>query len=395
MRVLHLIDLRHDGVEPMLACRHAASIPGVAHHTIALGSSRDARVASALGLAIDDLLAPLAGPAELSARRLRRLIASRLPAGTSSRPDIVQCWSAPVLGLGRLACGGGAVRVGALLRAPRSAPDSLVRDLRARAALLDATLFCFDRHTRRAWAPAASALRGGRYGEQDIRLLPPPAFTALGARQPRTRAAIRARLGAADDQVVIALLADPSRGAASQRFAFTLGLLYTTGARVFGVVPPGASNLARAKRFVRLHGKGWGFDRADAPLPTVLHACDIAVWDCPASRPACGSTLLTAAMGAGLPIVASRHDIATETLGRATPDLVARDDSANAIADRLLTLVGDPARRAAIGARARAAAADHAAAFPERLVQLWNEAANVPVPVPGLPQPLALAGRPA
>ncbi|MFN7020061.1 MAG: hypothetical protein ACK4WH_01875 [Phycisphaerales bacterium] len=393
MRVLHLLDLRQGDVEQITACRAALQIAEAQHHVIAIGSARGIAPALSLGLSPDDVITPMGGPAELSARRLRRLVAARSSRGFAiGSADLLQCWSVATLGLARLAFSGGPRRVGALLRHPAHAPATLLSDARRSLALVGARLWCFDRSTRAGWAGAASLLRGDRFSEQQIRLLPPPASVRI---EPADRAQLRARLGIREDQIAVGLVACPPRQADARRFAFVLGLLYTTGASVSGLVPRGVVNLARASRFVRLHGHGWGFQSSDLPLPTMLSACDLAVWDAPPDRPSdsgtSGSVGLAIAMSLGLPTVATRHGVSEALLRKIAPELLARDATQNALADRLLSIIADPSRRSAISADLQHAAAENTSAFRTDLFALWKEAANQPEDVAGLPTPSALA----
>src|SRR5690606_6596526 len=153
----------------------------------------------------------------------------------ATRPwaDVVQCWSCAALGLARLASGQRTPpRVGALLHPPAETTISLQRRRLEQAAHY-ATLFTFDRFIRSAWGEIASARRGGRLLEQNIRVLDPAEFDTSGPR-PAERDRLRSRLGLREDDVAIVLLADPPSAADLQRFMFVLGLMFTTGARVVG-----------------------------------------------------------------------------------------------------------------------------------------------------------------
>lgn len=393
MRVLHLLDLRHGDVEQIVACCAALQIAEAEHHVVAIGSARGIAPALALGLAVDHVITPTGGAAELSARRLRRLIAARASRGAPiGSADVLQCWSVETLGLARLAFSGGPRRVGALLGHPDHAPASLLNDVRHRHSLFGARLWCFDRSTRAAWAGAASFLRDNRFAEQEIRLLPPPSPACI---EPTDRAELRARLGIREDQFAVGLIASPPRRADARRFAFILGLLYTTGTNVSGLVPRGVANLARASRFVRLHGRGWGFQPCDLPLPAMLSACDLAVWDAPPDQPSdsgtSGSVGLAIAMSLGVPTVATRHGVSEALLRNVAPDLLARDATQNALADRLLAIIADPTRRSTISADLRRAAAENTSDFRADLFALWKEVVNQPEAVDGLPTPPALA----
>lgn len=395
MHVLHLLNLRQDGDEPVLACRAALNVGDVEHRVIGLGSAADGDRAERLGVLIDDLVTPPGPAAEFGARRLRRLLAERDGRG-AIRPwaDLVQCWSMGTLGLARLIYGSRTPpRAGALMRppSPRAGASSLGL-ARARYALHYATLFAFDRAVRAAWAGPASARRGGDLLEQNIRILQSPHRSGDRLTE-ESRERDRARLGFEREDVVVALLADPPPAADCQRFAFILGLMHTTGRRVAGLVPGGAGHLTRARRFVRLHGSAWGLRSCPIPMLDALNACDFAVWDAVGAGGgqdgSCGVPMLRSAMAAGLPIAAGRHPTSEAALGSACPGQLARDGSRNAIADSLARLLNDPALARQVS-QANLAAAATRGSFEHDLLRLWQEMANVPICRPGFPVPPSL-----
>lgn len=395
MRVLHLIDLRERSDEAVMACR-AASIhaPG-RHRIVAVGSFRDVGIAREAGLPIDAAAPPVGPWPELSCRRLRRLINDR-DGRDATRPwaDVVQCWSPSMLALARLSSGQRTPpRVGALLRPPVQ-PVEGIRSARMRFGMLYATLFAPDRFTRSSWAEPASARRGGRLLEQNIRLLDPS--TAVNGHGGAQRAAARAELELEDDDIAVVLLADPPSAADGARFAFLLGLLFTTGVRVVGLMRHGATHHRRACRFVRMHGRRWGLVCSHHSSDVLLAAADAAVWDVgDAERGgivSAGAVSIGRALARGVPVAAARHPLSVETLGPGWAELVARDATLSALAERLLPLCRDHALRRAMSQRlAEGRRPGHA--FAPDLRRLWEEVTNMPMARPGLPMPLALAER--
>lgn len=400
MRILHLIDLRitHGaGEEPIVACRAAVEHAGhgTEHRIIGVGPASSAARAAQLGLALDGLVSTIGGAPELAARRLRALLAERESPG-AQRPwaDIAHCWSAPMLGLVRLACGRKTPpRVGLLVH-PRRETGRLGM-MRDQFALHDCTLACFDRSIRASWAEAASARRGGRLLETNIRLLDAPVWTSPSADASK-REQIRRELGLKPGEIAIALIADPPSRADASRFVFTLGLLYTMGHRVVGIAPRGTRYEERALRFVRRHGRRWGMTFAGMPMHRLLAGCDAAMWDAdawPSLHASSGPVAIASAMSAGVPVACGGGDggaPARALMGDQFPELIARDGSQAAIADRLLNVVENAAARQELSRRAVAWAEGRSEAFAHQLLALWQESANVPVPRPGLPMPVAL-----
>lgn len=413
MRVLHLIDLRDDALEARAACRAAVGIRSAAHRVIGVGSNADAARVRDADVPID-AVAPAIGPLiELGSRRMKRLISDR--DGTdASRPwaDVVQCWSPELLGMARLASGQRTPpRVCGLLRPPVRTPAGLDR-LRLEFGFRFASTFAFDRHVRSTWAEIVSARRGGRELEQDIRLLSPPRPSPF---DPRRRSAARAALGLHAQDIAIGLLADPPGAGHAAAFAFLLGLVFTTGARLVGIVRQGDERLRRASRFIRLHGRRWGLvvARSGGSPGDPFDACDLAVWlttdsrsggggdwSDPTNAPS-GPLLMLDALARGIPVVAAGHptsdalfspSFSADDTARLRGSLLARDQTLNAVADRLLPLLHDQAHRRAIAETGRrwALRPTWGDAFEDDLPRLWREVTNTPVARPGLPAPTAL-----
>jgi hypothetical protein len=293
--------------------------------------------------------------------------------------------------------------VGALLRPPPRELDGLA-SARLRYGLCYATLFAPDRFTRASWAEPASARRGGRRLEQNIRLLDPTPL-ASRAEGPRAdlREAAREQLGLQPDDCAIALLADPPAAADVARFAFLLGLLFTTGARVVGLARRGGTHSRRATRFVRMHGRRWGLEFTDQPTESFLAASDAAVWDVASPEPggvvSAGALSIGRALAMGVPIAAARHPLSVELLGATHPEFLARNASLSALAERLLTMRRPAAAGTAElitpnGATQPARSAGRPGdTFASELRRLWEEVTNTPVRRPGLPVPIELRAR--
>jgi len=263
--------------------------------------------------------------------------------------------------------------------------------LRARRevyALHDTTLFATDAAVRSSWAEPASARRGGRLLELNIRLLSYPGIEGRTMGAGADRQVHRAAIGLQPEDIAIALLADPPAAADATRFAFTLGLLYTTGARVVGIVPRGVGGERRALRFVRSHGRRWGLTVFEGSLLGAVQAADIALWDAADGddgRVSAGPGLITWARGAGVPVACASHPSAAQALGSRASICMGRDRSPSSLADRLLHLIAhrhEPALEPPRGAPG--------STFADDLVALWGETANVPVVRAGLPTPTAL-----
>jgi glycosyltransferase involved in cell wall biosynthesis len=113
------------------------------------------------------------------------------------------------------------------------------------------------------------------------------------------------------------------------------------------------------REIARLFGRRARFlgEVAETRLPEIYAAADIYVW--PAVREAYGMALLEA-QAAGLPAVAGAVGGVPDILRDGETGLLAREGDAADFAAKLRTLLTDPARRTAMGARARAVvAAEH------------------------------------
>lgn len=397
LRILHLLD-PHDGIEPMLACRAALSIPQVQHALWLVTDSAGERAAAEFGLHSTDRIGTILGRAESAGGGLRTLLEHRTDDLGEPAPDLVQCWSARMLGAARAAFGKRTIpRCGVLVRPPcRDVLDraraSRLRKTPEERALDDTTLLTLDLESRNGWAPMASAGRGALRMRDNIRVsIAPPLSPGRSAAE---RAAARHALALDERDVAVLLLADPPRAGDSMRFAFQVGLQHVGGVRIVGIVPRGTSNARRGARFVAGHGRRWGLIEAAAPMSQVLAATDVALWDAyDDDSVTCGTALLTACLCTGVPVAAAAHPLAAAVLGT-VPECVARDSTTRAVAGKMFELASDAPMRANVANRMSARAAELTArdGFRRTLLALWQERANVPIIRPGLPVPPSLTG---
>lgn len=405
LRILHLLD-PHDGEEPALACRAALSIEGVSHDLWLVTDSAGEQRARQLGLATTDRVPTRRGTLGPIARGMRRLLQNRYDDLGLPTPDLVQCWSVRMLGIARAAFGKRAIpRCCVLTRTPLP-PATLpitgkwFAQRSIERALDDTTLLALDPTIREAWAPAASIGRGGLRMLDNIRLCEPPVITPPPEHSPHApaRDEARAALGLKSDEVAIALLADPPAAADAVRFAFLVGLIHCAGIRVVAITRPGTRGSRRSARFVAGHSRRWGLIETDHPLPNMLAAADIAVWDVGEDGvPSSGPLSIRAAMAAGVPIAAAWRPMAARALGAAASDCLAASDTPQLVAGRMHALAQDATLRARVGEQCRRIAIESAQRddFRRTLLALWQERANVPIIRPGLPIPEALlAGAP-
>jgi hypothetical protein len=367
MRILHVLE-PGAGEDAVIACRAACRVGGADHAVWLIGSGADERFAAEAGVRTTDRVAPPLGEAVLAARGLAALARMR-----GERPDMVQCYSVGALAAARLVFPRRA-RLGVLARRParaaaRTRRDGLVEALALGGGAAAPTVLALGRGSAEAWEA---------FGARDVRVCRPPALGEAGDGSgdgARVRAEILDRLGpvgGAEGWTLIALLGDAAGGADARRFAFALGLLYTTGRRVAGVVPAGAGQRRRAARFVRAHGRQWGLVEWSGPMERAAAACDVALAD--GSAPA--AVLATLCAAQGVPVVARDDgDTMAQLLGDVGEACLAAGGGAAAAAAKLLPLVEDAALRRRVGARLRecAARAPGGESFGRTLEAIWRE----------------------
>jgi hypothetical protein len=361
------------------------AIHGFAHAAWIIGDTRDERRAWALGVESTDRVTPFAHLPSSAVRRVRHLAGERFGAAVGGPPQIVCCYSLPALGLARAALGRRRPwRLGILAGAPKDLGFSADVDRQAAYAMHDATVATFSRALQNTLAPTASARRGGTYLRDAIRLFDAPAsFNVIDRIDPSARDRLRAALGLEPSDTVIALLADPPEHADAARVLFELGLCFTVGHRLIGLVRSGATRERRGARFVRDHGRRWDLLHADLSLAEQALACDIAIIGSAGVRGPIGSAgPIGAAVCAQLqrPLIIAPSAYPAGVDDDLPPAIVATDDSRRAVAAALLkTLESDPLRaeikysQQAWGERAKAANR-----FAGTLAELWHELNDTP-----------------
>jgi hypothetical protein len=204
-------------------------------------------------------------------------------------------------------------RLGVMIEEPR--PVSNPGLARRRFALDSSTLLAIGESTAESWR---------RAGASDVRSADPE--PGLAPASDHDRVSARRSMHIEDDRIAVAMLADRPECCSARRFAFILGLLYTTGCSVTGIFPAGAGQARRAARFARAHGRRWSEVMWEGDTRTMIDACDIAICDV-ADRsttefdtdwltPTAGAQTLAIACARGVPVIVPRHPL-TEELGRA------------------------------------------------------------------------------
>ncbi len=370
LRVVHIIDAAA-GDETILACAAAASIPLADHTIILLADSAAEQHTRALGLLTPDRVNP-AGP--VTHRRLAALLRARLDA--ESRPTVLTAWSVPALALARRALGKRSLPRVAVLpvhQAPTPA-DAYALD--------EVTILVLSTAVREAIAPAAAARRGSSPNliRDNIRLAPPPVFTRSGP-VPTSRESLRSALGLTPSDRVVSLLASPARHADALAMAFQLGLCFTIGHPLVGLVPRSAANLRQGLEFCREHGRRWNLLPFDLSLPELVAAADLCIAQSTDLAPSCGPTALSLAAAMGVPVAA--HPSVLSGLGLIAPPppaLLAANSDRNALALPIISLA-ESSPEAAQLAHAQRAWCDHARAadaFRSTLAAIWAEVTNLP-----------------
>lgn len=261
--VLHLIDPVGGGDGALSLCAAAAAIPLWRHEVWSVGPSRSHAGVRARGVCVHKTLPAPGGLTEGVWRGAIRARNDVLAGGRE--PDMVVCSSVGGLGLARIVFGRAVPRL-AIMAEPACAVSG-VGALRRGFALEEATILCVGGATAASWRSA---------GAVDVRTADPePASPASEGE----RAVARCSLGIRDDEIAVLLLADHPALASARRFAFILGLLYTTGSRVVGLVTSGTGEIGRAVRFTRAHGHRWGLLVFEGDSLMALDACDIALCD--------------------------------------------------------------------------------------------------------------------
>ncbi len=382
MRILHLLEPVAGGDESVIACRVACETGDgrIEHRVWIIGSTEAEERAAELGVRTTDRLPAPLGIGEASWRGLARLAHDRL-GGRGAPPDVVTCWSIGALGAARLALAGTpaapAPRVGVMVRPPRRPATGIsgrLHQKRLAWALGGATMLTVGPDSRRAWVAV---------GAGDVRSAPVLNgwHTGAGAGV-LNRERLRAELGVEPDETAFGVLAGMPGDADARWLVFGLGLLYTAGCRVAGIVPAGSAGLRRAALFTRLHGRRWTLRPSPWGLERLIAASDVAVWGGTGAGPI-GAAM---AVAAGIPIV---HMNPGEAVAHgASPASSLRQE----VRQWLPLAQSARARHAqALACAARWAGDDDD--FRRVLTALWHEAAGHGFDKDEMPAPRALAGQ--
>ncbi len=265
MHVLHVIDPEHDGDEATLAClnvvRTPPTDPGTRHSVWLLGTQATEDRVATLGLRRFERVCASRRPARAIAGVIRKIAAAQRD-DLDRAPTVVQAWGERAIRLTRAGFLHEVPVVGAVLRPPLDSEpvDPAVTIVAPTAELAR----CWTRPT----TPHARTIRFGAP-------IPAPAFhdDTWG------REALRTALGVSVDRPLILLPGAPPTLAQTRRFVFMLGLISAGGIRATGLVPGGAADGRRAARAMRSHHRRWILRVSDTPLPLLLDAADLIVWD--------------------------------------------------------------------------------------------------------------------
>ncbi|MBC7834043.1 MAG: hypothetical protein H7Y88_02955 [Phycisphaerales bacterium] len=253
---------------------------------------------------------------------MRRLSDTWLSAGGSSR-GLVQCWSSGALDA--------AAWVSGTIVAAMSGDPPEERRQRRTLGRARVTIALEPRESqepaRARWLDA---------GSRDVRVSSGPGFPASTAEFQHVRSSL-----ASPEQVLVGLIAERPTQADAAKFAFMLGLLFTTGIPMTGVVPAGSGGMRAAARFLRAHGRRWAVLPTDASYATALRGCDVVVW--PGNQG--GLVQAAACVAAGIPVVMPACDGAERLLGSSARRCIAASAEMKPLGQRLLELCGDEGLR--------------------------------------------------
>jgi len=199
-----------------------------------------------------------------------------------------------------------------------------------------------------------------------VEVIPPPAEIAEDLRA--RRRALRERLGLDPGQVAIVAPGQVHRLSGHRQAVWAAAILTVAELPVRLIVQhagPGARAVAAFSREA-------GFERltilADLPVPDVLAAADVVAL---VGLDALPPVVTAAAMGAGLPIVASDVPPAGAWLGETNAAVLVPPDRPRAVARAILRLIEDSALARRLGAAARSAASGKFAV--ESIRRRWED----------------------
>jgi hypothetical protein len=169
-----------------------------------------------------------------------------------------------------------------------------------------------------------------------------------GGARPRTRRA----LGLRNDEVLVVLIGGEPGEADALRLNFVMSLLHVADGPAVWLVPSAAGRLARAQRFQ--WSSGWArLVTTDRPLVEQIAGADLGVWvggpwsDAgPAGPSQEAAVLISAALGAGVPVVAPRWPTVEHLYPESiAPDCLAFNAATAELARHVLSLAIDPGAR--------------------------------------------------
>ncbi|MEC9374634.1 MAG: hypothetical protein VYC34_12355 [Planctomycetota bacterium] len=315
-QVLHIVEPARlgDAALKALALLLAQTHPP-AHTAVIIGGDADQDRARRFGVRTTDRIHTPRDHSTIAAAGLRRLLRARL------EPDLLVAWSFETLAAAAAAAPDTPLILHATappdprgnpLRIPRPAP-------RVRAVIATAG------HIR-----AACGARGAALQRAESIHLPLPAHPAATT----DRAQARAALDVPHEALLITALGDPPQTVDAFSLSFVAGLFQTMGRTAAAVIHPRALQLERALRMRERIGGVWRIAVTEAPLASILPACDVALWlgPPPAWRDAlptrCFPSLndLPTTLASEIPVLAMRHPDVERLAPVASPLLRIIDD---------------------------------------------------------------------
>jgi len=355
MRICHVLSMESPGrAQPraisdagILACRQAIEASPEHEHTVLLfGPGGFERRALALGIDTTDRIAcPSNDPAHAETALERYL---------TDRPlfDVLTCYAQRTLALWQRAGWLSLDAVGVMLGLPRE-----VRHLEG------TPIIALDERDARAWQDA-----GG-----EVSLAEPKPMPTHGGDRVRWRA----RLGAQDDELVVALLSDPGSAGDAAWFCYLLMVLEYRGVRTIGLLSHDASGWTRAAMIHRNMRLRSPLVRIESPIVNAMPFCDACVThadDCAGSRGAL-RLLLSHAADLGVPVVGG--PLLGELLDMpeiAREALVAPDTRQTALTEPLARLAGSKMLRRRLRTILREGCTPRDPSLGETLRSVWAHA---------------------
>lgn len=134
----------------------------------------------------------------------------------------------------------------------------------------------------------------------------------------QARAKLRAEWGLSDETVAILATGEPESRIDARWFTFRAGVLAVTGKPSAVVLPARSDALERAIRYTERHRHAWRIIIENRPLPSLIPACDVALWRCAPERSGAeifGAHGLSLCAAAGLPCIGEDHPLTRELFG--------------------------------------------------------------------------------